>query len=71
MLAGARIVVGVDTGFLHIAAALGTPAVAVFTLAKSVHAIPIGPASVTLVGGKDAAPDTAEVEAAVVSTLPS
>ncbi len=69
MLAGARIVAGVDTGFLHIAAALGTPVVAVFTLAKSVHARPAGPASVVLVGGRDAMPDAAEVEAAVLGSF--
>jgi heptosyltransferase-1 len=69
LLAGATLVVGVDTGFLHIAAVLGVPVVAVFVLAKSVSAKPIGPGPVALVGGEDAPPDVDAVKAAIEGIL--
>lgn len=69
MIAGAQIVVGVDTGFLHIAAALGIPVVAVFTIVKSHTAIPMGPGPVEMVGAEDGIPETADVLAAIERTL--
>lgn len=65
LIAGAQIVVGVDTGFLHIAAALGVPVVAVFTIVKSHTAIPLGPARVEMVGAENGIPDVADVIAAI------
>jgi heptosyltransferase I len=65
LIAGAQLVVGVDTGFLHIAAALGIPLVAVFTIVKSHTAIPMGPGKVELAGAESGIPETAEVLAAI------
>jgi heptosyltransferase-1 len=65
LIAGAKLVVGVDTGFLHIAAALGIPVVAVFTIVKSHTAIPVGPAKVEMVGAEKGLPDVGEVLAAI------
>ena len=65
LIAGAQLVVGVDTGFLHIAAALGVPVVAVFTIVKSHTAIPMGPGPVEMVGAENGIPAAAEVLAAI------
>ena len=65
LIAGAQLVVGVDTGFLHIAAALGIPLVAVFTIVKSHTAIPMGPGKVELAGAESGIPETADVLAAI------
>jgi heptosyltransferase-1 len=65
LISGAKLVVGVDTGFLHIAAALGVPAVAVFTIVKSHTAIPMGPGKVEMVGAENGIPATTDVLAAV------
>jgi heptosyltransferase-1 len=64
-IAGARLVVGVDTGFLHIAAALGVPTVAVFTILKSHTAIPMGPGPVEMAGAEAGLPAAADVIAAI------
>ena len=69
MIAGAKIVVGVDTGFLHIAAALGVPVVAVFTIVKSHTAIPVGPGKVEMVGAENGTPEVRDVLAAVARTI--
>lgn len=69
LIAGARIVCGVDTGFLHIAAALGIPVVAVFTIAKSHTAIPMGPGPVEMVGADRGLPEVGGVIAAIDKTL--
>jgi heptosyltransferase I len=65
LIAGAQLVVGVDTGFLHIAAALGIPVVAVFTIVKSHTAVPMGPGKVELAGAESGIPETADVLAAI------
>ena len=65
LIAGARLVVGVDTGFLHIAAALGVPVVAVFTIVKSHAALPMGPGKVEMAGADKGIPETADVLAAI------
>jgi heptosyltransferase I len=65
LIAGAQLVVGVDTGFLHIAAALGIPVVAVFTIVKSHTATPMGPGKVKLAGAESGIPETADVLAAI------
>jgi heptosyltransferase-1 len=69
LIAGAKIVVGVDTGFLHLAAALGVPVVAVFTIVKSHTAIPVGPGKVEMVGAEDGLPEAVDVISAVSRTL--
>lgn len=65
LISGAKLVVGVDTGFLHIAAALGVPVAAVFTIVKSHTAIPIGPGKVEMAGADKGIPETADVLAAI------
>jgi heptosyltransferase-1 len=65
LIADAKIVCGVDTGFLHIAAALGVPVVAVFTITKSHTAIPVGPGPVEMVGATNGLPETRDVLAAI------
>lgn len=65
LIAGAKLVIGVDTGFLHIAAALGIPTAAVFTIVKSHTALPMGPGKVELAGAKNGIPETSAVLAAI------
>jgi heptosyltransferase I len=64
-IAGAQLVAGVDTGFLHIAAALGVPVVAVFTIVKSHTAVPVGPGKVAMVGAENGLPQVGDVIAAI------
>lgn len=69
LLAGARIVVGVDTGLTHLAAALGRPTVALFAGSDpqltGVHA---GPGAINL-GGVGSPPSSDDVVAAVAGML--
>lgn len=65
LIAGAKIVCGVDTGFLHIAAALGVPVIAVFTITKSHTASPTGPGKVEMIGADNGLPKVSDVIAAV------
>jgi heptosyltransferase-1 len=65
LIAGATLVVGVDTGFLHIAAALGVPTVAVFTIVKSHTALPMGPGKVEMAGAENGIPEASAVLAAI------
>jgi heptosyltransferase-1 len=71
LIAGAKLVCGVDTGFLHIAAALGVPVAAVFTITKSHTAIPMGPGRVEMVGADNGLPEVRDVLAAVEKLAPS
>ena len=64
VVAGARLVVGVDTGLLHLAAALSVPAVAIFVGSEPGLTGPRGPGPLTVLGGKAQAPSVAEVLAA-------
>jgi lipopolysaccharide heptosyltransferase I len=65
MIAGAALVVGVDTGLVHVAAALGVPLVAIFIGSKPGLTGPMGSGPIEIVGGtpggKGAAPEPAEV----------
>ncbi len=65
LIAGARLVVGVDTGLAHLAAALGVPLVAVFVGTEPGLYGPMGAGPITIVGGNSASPAVAEVVAAV------
>jgi heptosyltransferase-1 len=66
VVAGASLVVGVDTGLMHLAAALGVPVVAVFLDTAPGLASPIGPGAIEVVGGKQVGmPAVADVLAAV------
>jgi lipopolysaccharide heptosyltransferase I len=50
VIAGASFVVGVDTGLLHLAAALGVPAVAIFAASKPGMTGPVGAGPITVLG---------------------
>jgi heptosyltransferase-1 len=65
LIAGARFVVGVDTGLMHLAAALGVPLVAVFVGTAPGLYGPMGAGPIAIVGGENGAPTTDEVFAAV------
>jgi len=65
MMAGAAFVVGVDTGLLHLAAALGVPLVAIFTASEPGLTGPMGAGAIRVLGAKGAAPSVGEVAEAV------
>jgi heptosyltransferase-1 len=65
LIAGARLVVGVDTGLVHLAAALGVPLVAVFAGTEPGLYGPMGAGPIAIVGGKGDMPAVDEVMAAV------
>jgi heptosyltransferase-1 len=73
LLAGAAFVVGVDTGLSHLAAALGTPLVAIFVGSQPALTGPIGSGPIAVVGGRLAQPSVNEVMAALegLRRLPS
>jgi heptosyltransferase-1 len=61
LIAGASFVVGVDTGLLHLAAALGVPLIAIFSGSEPGLTGPIGAGPMAVVGGKDQLPSVDEV----------
>jgi heptosyltransferase I len=61
LLAGAAFVVGVDTGLLHLAAALGIPLVAIFVGSEPGLTGPVGSGPIAVVGGKQAPPSVNDV----------
>jgi heptosyltransferase-1 len=65
LITGAALVVGVDTGLLHLAAALGVPLVAIFVGSDPALTGPIGAAPIAIVGGKGRMPAFDELLAAV------
>jgi heptosyltransferase-1 len=65
LIAGACLVVGVDSGLVHLAAALGVPLVAVFAGTEPGLYGPMGSGPIEIVGGKGDAPAVADVMAAV------
>jgi heptosyltransferase-1 len=71
LLAGASFVVGVDTGLLHLAAALGVPLVAIFVGSEPGLTAPMGRGPIAVVGGKDQMPAVPEVVACVEQVWPS
>jgi len=68
LVAGASFVVGVDTGLMHLAAALGVPLVGIFAGSEPGLTGPMGPGPIAIVGGKGAAPPVADVLAALART---
>jgi heptosyltransferase I len=64
-IAAARFVVGVDTGLLHLAAALGVPLVGIFVGSEPGLTGPKGRGPIAIVGGKGAMPETDDVLAAL------
>lgn len=64
LIAGAELVVGVDTGLLHLAAAFAVPLVAIFAGSEPVLTGPVGNGPITVLGTHGAAPAAEEVIAA-------
>lgn len=64
LIAGAELVVGVDTGLLHLAAAFGVPLVAIFAGSEPVLTGPVGSGPISVLGTHGAAPSADEVIAA-------
>ena len=64
LIAGAEFVIGVDTGLLHLAAALGVPRVGMLGAVKPMPAAPLGKGPMTTAGSKGAPPSVGEVVAA-------
>jgi heptosyltransferase-1 len=67
MIAGASFVVGVDTGLLHLAAALGVPLVAIFTGSEPALTKPLGAGPIAVLGANGTVPSLDDVSAAVHS----
>jgi heptosyltransferase-1 len=65
MLAAASLVVGVDTGLLHLASALTVPLAAIFVGSEPALTAPMGPGPIAVVGGKGEIPGVGDVMAAV------
>ncbi len=70
LIAGAAFVVGVDTGLLHLAAALGVPLVAVFTGSEPGLTGPMGSGPIEVVGGNRARVSVEDVSRAVARIRP-
>lgn len=69
LIAGATLVVGVDTGLVQLAAALSVPLVAVFTGTEPELYAPMGSGPIEIVGEKGTAPSPAEVVRALDRVL--
>jgi lipopolysaccharide heptosyltransferase I len=69
LIAGATLVVGVDTGLLHLAAALGVPLVAVFAGSKPGLTGPVGAGPLAVLGTQGEPPAVEEVVAAAEAFL--
>lgn len=65
LIAGASLVVGVDTGLLHLAAALGVPLVAIFVASEPDLTGPMGSGPIEIAGARDKPPFVAQVTAAI------
>jgi heptosyltransferase-1 len=65
LVAGASFVVGVDTGLVHLAAALGVPLVAIFVSSKPGLTGPMGQGPIAIVGGEHAMPSVVDVTGAL------
>ncbi len=62
LIAGAKFVVGVDTGLMHLAAALGVPLVAIFTGSEPGLTGPIGQGPITVLGAEGQPPTVDDVK---------
>lgn len=70
LIANARGVVGVDTGLLHLAAALSVPLTAIFAGSQPKLTGPVGAGPMTVLGTDGAPPSVDEVRGAVSTLLP-
>ncbi len=64
-IAGAQVVIGVDTGLLHLAAALAVPLIGIFIGSEPGLTGPMGGGPIAIVGGKGALPTPDDVLAAL------
>lgn len=71
LIGGAAVVVGVDTGLMHLAAALRVPVVGVFCDSEPLDAQPLGPGPTAFRGAVGAPPAAPEVLAAVGEVAPA
>ena len=69
LIAGAQFVVGVDTGLLHLAAALGVPVVAIFAGSKPALTGPMGRGRLSILGDDGKPPSVDAVVEAVESII--
>ncbi|OIR06724.1 lipopolysaccharide heptosyltransferase 1 [mine drainage metagenome] len=69
LVAGARLVVGVDTGLTHLAAALGRPTLALFSASDPLLTGVYGGNRITNLGARGLAPTAAEAIAATAALL--
>ena len=69
LIAGAQFVVGVDTGLMHLAAALGVPLVAIFTGSKPGLTGPVGRGRLSILGDDGKPPSVDAVVEAVESIV--
>jgi len=65
LIAGASFVIGVDTGLLHLAAAVGVPLVGIFVGSEPGLTGPRGVGRIAVVGGKAEMPSARDVLAAL------
>jgi heptosyltransferase I len=70
LIAGASFVVGVDTGLLHVAAALGVPLVAIFSGSSPGLTGPVGSGPMAVLGTRGNTPAVADVATAVERIAP-
>ncbi len=71
LIAGAQFVVGVDTGLLHLAAALAVPLVAIFAGSKPSLTGPVGSGPIVVLGTDGTPPAVEDVQHAVERLNPS
>lgn len=69
LIAGAQFVIGVDTGLMHLAAALGVPLVAIFTGSKPALTGPVGRGRLSILGDDGVVPSVAAVMDAVAKIV--
>jgi len=69
MIARAALVVGVDTGLLHLAAALGVPLVAIFAGTMPQQHGPLGTGKIEIIGASGAPPSLGDVSLALERIL--
>ncbi|MEA2934758.1 MAG: heptosyltransferase [Variibacter sp.] len=68
-IAGARLVVGLDTGLLHVAAAFGVPLVAIFAGSDPGLTGPRGPGPMVVLGNEEQGPEARDVLDAALGLL--
>jgi heptosyltransferase-1 len=69
LIAGAQYVVGVDTGLMHLAAALGVPLVAIFTGSRPDLTGPVGTGPLRVLGDNGLTPSVDDVIDAVATIV--